>query len=158
MTQVEFPATFPRSARLLTPGDFTAVFEQRNARRGRFFHLHVGAAASTVAPDAVIASAAKLSPGSRIGIAVPKKLLRTAVHRNLVKRIAREVFRQARSRLDGRDYVLRLAVKLDPKRQPLDRRALARDIGALLSGRQPRRPLSDLPGADTAAKGPRDQC
>lgn len=154
MTQVEFPATFPRSARLLTPGDFSAVFEQRNARRGRFFHLHLGAAV----PAASATGEAALPACPRIGIAVPKKLLRTAVHRNVVKRIAREVFRQARGQLDGRDYVLRLAVKLDPKRQPLDRQALARDIGTLLSGRQPRRQPQAAPGADAAAPGQRDRC
>ena len=92
-------------------------------------------------------------PRSRIGIAVPKKLLRTAVHRNLLKRIAREVFRRLRGQLDGRDYVLRLAVKLDPKRQPLDRRALAHDVVALLAGRQPRRGLGPATGSDPGALG-----
>lgn len=154
----EFTATFPRSARLLTPGDFTAVFEQRNARRGRFFHLHIGAAKPAVAPDDALSADPPTPPPSRFGIAVPKKLLKTAVHRNLLKRLARELFRQTRCRLDGRDYVLRLAVKLDPKRQPLDRQALARDIRALLAGRQLRVPLAATPDTAADAKDPRATC
>ena len=153
VTTIEIPATFPRSVRLLTPGAFTAVFEKRSVRRGRFFHLHVG-------------SAGNLQPGtqnrapdngpvtSRIGIAVPKKLLRTAVHRNTVKRIAREAFRRMRSDIDGRDYVLRLAVKLDPKRVPLDRQGLAADIHSLFAGRQYRTPaIFDSSTKIAASKG-----
>lgn len=134
MTKVGTDETFPRSVRLLTPTAFTAVFEKRSVRRGRFFHLHAGAdktietTGDSPAPPAL----------ARLGIAVPKKLLKTAVHRNVVKRIAREVFRQTRLLLDERDYVLRLAVKIDPKRQPLDRKALAQDIRALLVSRQTR--------------------
>lgn len=138
MTEVETAATFPRSVRLLTPGAFTAVFEKRSVRRGRFFHLHAGAGQ---ADESIAAAAGELAaplPLARLGIAVPKKLLKTAVHRNVVKRIAREVFRQTRFALDGRDYVLRLAVKIDLKRQPLDRKALAQDIRSLLASRQPR--------------------
>lgn len=153
----EFTATFPRSARLLTPGDFTAVFEQRSARRGRFFHLHVGAAKPAVTPD-TLAADPPTPPPSRIGIAVPKKLLKTAVHRNLLKRLARELFRQTRCRLDGRDYVLRLAIKLDPKRQPLDRQALARDIRALLAARQLRLPLAGASDPAADATDPRATC
>lgn len=134
MTKVETDATFPRSVRLLTPKAFTAVFEKRSVRRGRFFHLHAGAGKTIEAADDLATS----PPLARLGIAVPKKLLKTAVHRNVVKRIAREVFRQTRLLLDQRDYVLRLAVKIDPKRQLLDRKALAQDIKVLLASRQAR--------------------
>ncbi|HET6720514.1 MAG TPA: ribonuclease P protein component [Rhodocyclaceae bacterium] len=134
MTRVETDATFPRRVRLLTPNAFTAVFEKRSVRRGRFFHLHAGADKTIAATGDLPAS----PPLARLGIAVPKKLLKTAVHRNVVKRIAREVFRQTRLLLDRRDYVLRLAVKIDPKRQLLDRKALAQDIRALLVSRQTR--------------------
>lgn len=136
MTKVGTAATFPRSVRLLTPNAFTAVFEKRSVRRGRFFHLHAGAGKTAEpAGDTPVDLA---PPLARLGIAVPKKLLKTAVHRNVVKRIAREVFRQTRLLLDARDYVLRLAVKIDPKRQQLDRKALAQDIRILLANRQTR--------------------
>lgn len=138
MTKVETAATFPRTVRLLTPNAFTAVFEKRSVRRGRFFHLHAGAGKAADSSSDVPVELATAAPLARLGIAVPKKLLKTAVHRNVVKRIAREVFRQTRILLDPRDYVLRLAVKIDPKRQLLDRKALARDIRTLLLTRQTR--------------------
>lgn len=120
--------SFPRSARLLTPAAFTAVFEQRKARRGQFFHLHFGPAQHGKSTD---------SDGgvARLGIAVPKKLLKTAVHRNLVKRIARESFRQLQTVIDPRDYVLRLSSKLDPANRPLDRKAMTDDIRNLFAAR-----------------------
>lgn len=136
MTEVATAATFPRSVRLLTPGAFTAVFEKRSVRRGRFFYLHAGAGKAAESIVEAAGESAAPPPLARLGIAVPKKLLKTAVHRNVVKRIAREVFRQTRLRLDGRDYVLRLAVKIDLKRQPLDRKALAQDIRSLLASWQ----------------------
>lgn len=151
MTKVETTATFPRSARLLSPGAFTAVFEKRTVRRGRFFHLHIGPS-----KDIEIGTAQPvndvIAKKSRIGIAVPKKLLKTAVHRNVVKRIAREVFRQTRYCLDGRDYILRLAVKLDLKKQVLNRKAIANDIRVLFAGRQNRDLLKDSREFTSAAK------
>ena len=137
---------FPRSARLLNPGTFTAVFEKRSARRGRFFHLHFGAMKETEADGATVQL-------PRLGVAVPKKLLKTAVHRNLVKRIARETFRCKRQTLLARDYVLRLSVKLDPKKQALDRSALAADIAALLDAQRLPRPASTEPSPTEARCG-----
>jgi len=66
--------------------------------------------------------------GARLGLVVAKKLLKRSVDRNLVRRLARENFRILRSCLPARDLILRLAVR--PK--PLDRRALAEEIRALL--------------------------
>jgi len=63
-----------------------------------------------------------------LGIVVPKRLLKAAVRRNLVKRICREKFRQLRIALPVRDLVIRLAAKP----QSLDRRALAAEIHSLL--------------------------
>lgn len=123
-------ASFPRSARLLIPEAYSAVFEKRNARRGRFFHLHLGTLANVNTGD--VPEAQNL-PQARLGIAVPKKLLKTAVHRNVVKRIARETFRKVRGSLEHRDFVLRLAVKLNPQQQAIDRKALAEDIGSLFA-------------------------
>lgn len=65
---------------------------------------------------------------ARLGLVVAKRLLRRSVDRNLVKRLAREHFRLLRPRLPARDYVLRLANRPNP----LDRRALAEEIRALL--------------------------
>lgn len=121
---------FPPESRLLKPADFTAVFEQRRARRGKYFHLHYGHARLGEYKDSVAA-------GARLGIAVPKKLLKTAVHRNLVKRLARETFRQLQGFLDRRDFVLRLSSKLDAKTVRIDRDAIRGDIRKLFTERSP---------------------
>lgn len=65
---------------------------------------------------------------ARLGLVVGKKLLRQAVHRNLVKRLAREQFRRQHERLAGYDILLRLVAK--PGR--IDRAALAAEISQLL--------------------------
>jgi ribonuclease P protein component len=44
----------------------------------------------------------------RLALVVPKRLVKTAVGRNRIKRFAREAFRQRQAELGGRDFVLRL--------------------------------------------------
>lgn len=77
---------------------------------------------------------------------VPKKLLKTAVHRNLVKRLVREAFRLHASRLPATDLVVRLARKLTPMQAGQQRRAIAQDVAVLFT--RLRRPGV---GAETAA-------
>ena len=62
--------------------------------RGSYFALHFRAAGAN-AP--------------RLGLVIGKKLAARAVQRNLLKRLARETFRQARRELPAYDLVLRLA-------------------------------------------------
>ena len=59
---------------------------------------------------------------------IAKRLLRRAVDRNLIRRLARENFRLMRSRLAPKDLVLRLT----RRPEALDRRALAEEIRGLL--------------------------
>lgn len=84
---------FPRSARLLLPREFDGVFQSGRRERGRFFVCVVAAGAT---------------PQARIGFAVGKKHLPNAHDRNLVKRIAREIFRRQRIELPAMDLVVRL--------------------------------------------------
>lgn len=114
---------FPRAARLLVPTDFRRVFERRIASRGEYFTLHQRPADPA---DPVPLTRA------RLGIVIPKKLLRTAVHRNLVKRLARECFRRAAPQLPPADLVVRLARKIDPAAGPVDRGAIAAELRTLL--------------------------
>lgn len=65
---------------------------------------------------------------ARLGLVIGKKLLRHAVRRNLVKRIAREQFRLNHVRLHGYDIILRLIAK--PGRP--DRKAFAEEVISLL--------------------------
>lgn len=65
---------------------------------------------------------------ARLGVVVPKRFLKAAVRRNLVKRLGREQFRLLRAQLPQNDLILRLAVKP----VALDRKALAEEIRKLL--------------------------
>jgi ribonuclease P protein component len=80
--------------RLHTPAEYAAVFGHRQVRRSGLFHLHYR--------DSI-------GDGPRLGLVIPKKHARSAVLRNLFKRIAREAFRSARTDLPAVDLVLRLA-------------------------------------------------
>lgn len=85
-------ATLPRRVRLRTAADFQAVFGTPCARRERGGWL-------------VLARLNGL-PHARLGLAVSRKNLKTAVGRNRVKRLARESFRLNQDRLSGLDLVV----------------------------------------------------
>lgn len=71
---------------------------------------------------------------SRLGVVVGKKFIKSAVNRNLVKRIAREKFRLGHERLSGYDLVLRVIAK--PSR--MDRRQIATEVQTLFAKLRPR--------------------
>ena len=54
---------------------------------------------------------------ARLGITVTKKLVRRANGRNLVKRIAREVFRRQRENLPSCDLIIRLHASVGTARR-----------------------------------------
>jgi ribonuclease P protein component len=126
---------FPRTARLLVAADFKRVFDRRPAQRGQFFTVHHRAPAGVETPDNPISA---MLGDARLGIVVPKKLLKTAVHRNLVKRIVRETFRRRAGQLAGMDIIVRLSSKICRKGGPIDRQAITRDVIALFD-RLPRK-------------------
>lgn len=109
-------AGFPRACRLLKPAEFTAVFSRRQTIRGRYLTIHL-----LPRDDSL----------SRLGLVIPKKQLRTAVSRNLVKRLIRETFRQMRSGLPTADYVFRLTSKPQAGSRTALRRLLRGEIIAL---------------------------
>lgn len=84
-------ARFPRRARLLKPGDFSAAFERGTRMNERWLSA------------LVIASAAEQP---RLGLAVPKKVARRAVDRNRIKRHIRESFRERQAQLPPMDIVI----------------------------------------------------
>jgi len=75
-------ATFPRSARILKPADFTQVFKKNASSQDAFFRV-----------------IARPSDGgtARLGMAVSKKVHKSAVVRNRIKRVVRESFRTWRA-------------------------------------------------------------
>ena len=108
---------FPRQYRLTKTDEYSSVFGFRKALKSRHFLLHYRTR-----------SAAEDS-GARLGLVIAKRLLRRAVDRNLIRRLARESFRLMRSDLKSKDLVLRLA----KRPAVLDRRALREEIHGLLA-------------------------
>lgn len=58
---------------------------------------------------------------ARLGLVVPKRNAKRAVHRNLIKRLAREAFRHVCGQLPAYDLVLRLGRPLNAVTQDLPR-------------------------------------
>jgi len=82
---------FPRTARLLKPGLFRAVFENGRREHGRLL-------IATVASNG--------EQQARLGLAISKKAAPKAVARNRIKRQIRDSFRLTRNSLGGCDIVL----------------------------------------------------
>jgi ribonuclease P protein component len=118
--------SFPGEHRLHAAKDFSSVFAARKVLRGRNFDLHFLLSAGADA-ESVQASSA------RLGIVVAKKLARRAVQRNLLKRLAREAFRNTRPRLPPYDLVLRLSKPTAARLDEIARGVLRREIEQLLN-------------------------
>ncbi|HTH76932.1 MAG TPA: ribonuclease P protein component [Trinickia sp.] len=96
------PAAFPKAARLLKTDEFSSVFRLRPWRRSTHFVVY----------------ARPTGQAARLGLVVGKKFAPRAATRNLVKRIAREHFRQHRAEFDGWDVLLRLSTRFDKAALP----------------------------------------
>jgi len=81
----------PRTARLLRPGDFTAL--RANAKRISSRHFKV-----EYQPSAC--------PEARLGMAVSRRVSKHAVVRNRIRRVIREYFRLFRRQLPRLDLLL----------------------------------------------------
>lgn len=112
--------------RLRAAQEFSLVFAARRVLRGKNFDLHYHLKVGNSAESIQVGSA-------RLGIVVAKKLARQAVQRNLLKRIAREVFRNARPNLPPYDLVLRLSKPATTGQVRVARGALRREIEQLLT-------------------------
>lgn len=94
---------------------------------------------------------------ARLGIVVGKKFAPRAAERNLVKRMARELFRGRQAQLAGRDILLRLQAKFpraDFASRTAVRQACLAEIAGLLDVAArplPAPPPAAPPGADAAA-------
>lgn len=82
--------SFPRDGRLLSSEDFNAVF--KNPVRAS-------------APGMVVLARKNDLNRPRLGLVVPKKVLKRAVWRNRVKRLTRETFRLHQDTLPAADLV-----------------------------------------------------
>ncbi|TAM90556.1 MAG: ribonuclease P protein component [Candidimonas sp.] len=93
-------ATFPASARLHRPAEFSLALKGRQLARGTLLTVSSPRRA-TGASNATAATA-------RLGVIVAKRFAARAVTRNTIKRVVREAFRQKRHALPPRDLVFRL--------------------------------------------------
>ena len=114
---------FGSEHRLHAAAEFSLVFAARQVLRGRNFDLHY-LSRESVAPVPPV--------GARLGLVIAKKLARRAVQRNLLKRLAREVFRHVRQKLPPYDLVLRLSRAPGSSLDKVARRLLRTDVEQLL--------------------------
>ena len=105
---------FRSAHRLHKTDEFSSVFAFRRALRGKYYMLHYR-------PNGL--------DTARLGVVVAKKLAKRANVRNLVKRIAREIFRRQRSMLPAHDLIARLHAPV----ATATRADLNRDLLALLA-------------------------
>jgi ribonuclease P protein component len=83
--------SFSRELRLLTPDDFQPVFKN---------------AIPAVSPHLTLLARKNNLDHPRIGMAIPKKHIKSAVGRNRIRRIVREQFRRQQHKLPAIDIVV----------------------------------------------------
>ena len=83
---------FPRCARIRTSAEYQAVFSEGSRVSGAFFRLHLAQGEAFLKP--------------RLGIAVSKRVDKSAVARNRIKRVCRDYFRMHQEQLRAAEYVL----------------------------------------------------
>ncbi len=91
------PFGFPALSRLKKPQDFQLV--RRNGRRFRSAHVVLNAFPNT-------------QDSARLGVSVSKKYVRSAVHRNAIKRLVREYFRLHQHELPSIDVSVALLARI----------------------------------------------
>ena len=91
---------FPPARRLLTPADFKAVFASSQRSSDSQF---------------IILARANGLPYPRLGFAIARNRIPSAVARNRLKRIVREFFRMHQENLGGVDLVVMAQAKADVK-------------------------------------------
>ena len=108
-------ATFPRSARILKPADFTKVFKKNASSQDAFFRV-----------------IARPSEGgsARLGMAVSKKVHKSAVVRNRIKRVIRESFRSWRA---GQEDCLDMGLDIVVLARPASAKAENQQLSDALS-------------------------
>ena len=119
-------ARYTRAQRLLKTDEFSSVFRLRPVSRTRHFTLYARQSGLSQA---------------RLGIVAAKRLAPRAVTRNMIKRIAREVFRQ--SELPAIDCIIRLSAAVNTKSGPASTAALKRQVREQISTLLAFRPVAE---------------
>lgn len=108
--------SFKRNKRLITPSDYQFVF--KNSLRSS---------------DRLLTVIARKSDNkqTRLGLAISKKAIKTAVHRNRVKRLTREFFRLNFSKIATADYIVMAKKGIDQQQNSEIRESLAKQFNYL---------------------------
>lgn len=94
---------FARESRLLTPGQFQAVFSKPTRFGSRHFTILITATSLTT----------QANKKNRLGLAIAKKRVKLAVQRNRIKRLIRESFRLNQHLLPAIDIVVMVKSGID---------------------------------------------
>ncbi|MDX5586637.1 MAG: ribonuclease P protein component [Aureibaculum sp.] len=108
---------FSRKLRLLLPSDYKFVFNQ-----------------SIRSSDKLLTILARKNPAqnhSRLGLAIAKKSVKTAVHRNRIKRQSREYFRLNQNKIACADYVILVRRGIDKMDNQVIVQSLAKQFNYL---------------------------
>jgi ribonuclease P protein component len=93
--------SFSRDHRLLLPADYKYVFNQPIRSSDKLI--------------TILAKHNNATKQARLGLAVAKKSVKTAVHRNRIKRLTREYFRLNQNKIACADYVILVRNGIDKK-------------------------------------------
>lgn len=119
------PEDFARFRRILKTDEFSSVFRLKPLSRTTHFVLYVR-------PNAM--------GHARLGVVVAKRLAPRAVTRNMIKRLAREMFRK--TELVNNDCIIRLNAPIVRRDQSAGSRqqklALAAELALLITSQRPR--------------------
>jgi len=108
---------FSRSQRLLLPEDYKFVFNQPIRSSDKLLTILAKHQLKKVNP--------------RLGLAIAKKSVKTAVHRNRIKRICREFFRLNQSNIACADYVILVRSGIDKTDNSVILQSLAKQFNYL---------------------------
>lgn len=107
---------YARNQRIVKTDEFSSVFRLRPVQRTAHFVLY---------------ARSNSLPHARLGVVAAKRLAPRAVTRNTIKRVTRELFRQAD--LPSIDCIVRLSKPVNTKSSPATSAALKRQLRAELS-------------------------
>ena len=109
--------TFSREQRLLLPSDYKFVFNQPVRSSDKLL--------------TILAKHNQSKDLARLGLAVAKKSVKTAVHRNRIKRLIREFFRLNKHKFTCADYVILVRSGIDKMDNDVITQSLAKQFNYL---------------------------
>lgn len=107
---------FNRKLRLLSPSDYKFVFDKPARSADKLL---------------TILARVNTQQQARLGLAIAKKSVKTAVHRNRIKRIIREYFRLNQEKIAWADYVVLVRHGIDKMDNSIIEQSIAKQFNYL---------------------------